>query len=99
MLNEMFGDGDDPEELYREAIEKWGEEAQVGMFIEEIGEALTALNKISRNTNGLPVIDFVGELADLSIMIEQMLIIYDGEGYFNTIRTEKLQRLQRRLEK
>lgn len=84
------------EKLFKEAIRQWGENAQIGMLIEEMGEVLTALNKMNRNTNGCSTADFVEELVDLEIMINQMKIIFGKHGW-DKKRAEKIARLQTRL--
>jgi len=85
------------EALYSAAIDRWGVKAQVGMFVEEAGEALVAMNKMDRNTNGGTVAQFIEELADLSIMIEQMRVIFDPDDMFVEMKNKKLIRLAERL--
>lgn len=67
---------DSSQELYKLAIEKWGKDAQIGMFIEEIGETLVALNKMNRTVNGITKDEFIQELIDLEIMLEQMKVMF-----------------------
>ena len=84
-------------EIYKRAIVKWGTRAQEGMFIEEIGEVLTAFNKRFRYTNGCTHDEFLEELVDLDIMLEQMRIIHDVLGQWDIIKNMKLARLEERL--
>lgn len=86
----------DDEKLYILAIETWGADAQIGMLVEEIGEVLTALNKKGRNTNGCSTDDFVGELVDLSIMLDQMKVIF-RDYHWESKKQYKLSRLAERL--
>lgn len=83
-------------ELYQKALSKWGEEAQINMVYEEIGELLTALSRFKRgraNHN-----DIMTELADVSIMVEQIATLMNYED-FETEKDYKLTRLKQRLEK
>lgn len=81
-------------ELYRKAIETWGIEAQVFMVMEETGEMLNALAKANRGRSTKE--DIITELADVSIMMEQMAY-YFGYPEFEEEKKKKLERLERRL--
>ena len=83
-------------ELYQKCLSKWGEEAQINMVYEEIGELLTALSRFKRgraNHN-----DIMTELADVSIMVEQMATLMSYED-FEKEKDYKLNRLKQKLEK
>ena len=83
-------------ELYQKALSKWGEEAQINMVYEEIGELLTALSRFKRgraNRN-----DIMTELADVSIMVEQIATLMNYDD-FEKEKDFKLTRLKERLEK
>ena len=74
----------DSQELYKKAIEKWGKKSQVEMLIEECSEVIQAVQKLKREyfNNDLKKIYEVehhlcGELADLTIMLEQMNLIFE----------------------
>lgn len=62
------------EEIYQKAIAKYGVEAQRKMAIEEMAELTNALMKFDRGRN--TVDDIVEEIADVSIMMAQLAIIY-----------------------
>jgi len=79
--------------LYAKAVIKWGVASQEGMFIEEIGEVLTAWNKKDRNHNGCTHNDFLEELVDLDIMLEQMRLIHDTNDDWDEIKRIKLKAL------
>ncbi len=85
------------EELFEKAVELWGEDAQIGMLIEEIGEVLVALNKRSRNLNDCSEHELVEELTDLKIMIEQMKIILSGYDW-DLVKWMKIRQLREHLE-
>jgi NTP pyrophosphatase (non-canonical NTP hydrolase) len=82
--------------LYKEAIEKWGEEAQVNMLNEECGELIAAVAQFKRGRTSHH--DVMTELADASIMIEQIATIMNYDDYGKE-KDRKLNRLKERLEK
>lgn len=84
------------EQLYNQALEKWGIEAQEGMLLEEIGEVLIAWNKRNRNLNGCTFEQYTEELVDLQIMLGQMEVVLGDQ--FREIKEEKLKRLYERLQ-
>ena len=69
---------------------------QQWMLVEECGELLNAIAKLRRDRVGK--MDVITELADVSIIVEQMAFFY-GEEEFNQERERKLLRLKDRLEK
>lgn len=83
-------------ELYQKALSKWGEEAQLNMVYEEVGELLTALSRFKRGRANH--YDVMTELADVSIMIEQMATLMSYED-FEEEKEYKLNRLKEKLEK
>jgi len=82
------------EEVYKLALKKWGLKAQVGMFIEEVGEALTAINHFNRGR--IPVEELIEEFVDVSLMSNQMRYIH--KETFDKIYKKKLDRLKDRLD-
>lgn len=84
------------DELLNKAIHTYGKEAQTDMMIEEMSELTKALLKYRRNPNGEKVLDDIKEeMADVQIMLDQMIIIY---GDIGKQRNCKLKRLAYRLE-
>ena len=83
-------------ELFREVLEAWGIGNQVLMVMEESGEMLNALAKANRGR--VTKEDVITELADVSIMMEQMAV-YFGYDEFKAEKERKLKRLKERLEK
>ena len=69
---------------------------QQWMLIEECGELLNAIAKSKRDRAG--VYEIITELADVSIIVEQMAFFY-GEDCFNKEKERKLLRLKERLQK
>lgn len=82
--------------LYKEAINKWGKDAQVNMLYEECGELITAVSQFKRGRVGY--LDVMTELADVSIMIEQLAAMINYEDY-EAEKDRKLTRLKERLER
>lgn len=76
------------------ALEKWGIDKQTDMMIEEMSELTKALLKVRRGESLDNVID---ELADVSIMLEQMTIFF-GKDLVENQRKVKLERLKRRID-
>ena len=63
--------------LFERAFNLWGADAQVKMLSEEIGELLAAMGKFDRRR--VEVHDVITELADVSIMVEQMADLFGYE--------------------
>lgn len=82
-------------EIYKLALDKWGIEAQIGMLAEECGELLSAVNKFNRSRCSRD--DVLTELADVSIMVEQLSLIYGGYDKFLEEKDKKLTRLLKRI--
>ena len=80
--------------IYEHAINKWGLQAQLFMVMEEVGELLNALAKVNRNRSTKD--EIITELADVSIMVEQMANFFGWNDYCKE-RERKLIRLEKRL--
>lgn len=65
--------------LYKKAIETWGIEAQRNMAFEELGELNTVLARDRRGRATKE--DILSELADVTIMCEQMATIIGFDLY------------------
>lgn len=86
-------------ELYCRTIEKWGEGSQIDMIVEECAELIQAINKHKRKPNENNLIMLAGEIADVEIMLEQAKLIYKISYEVETIKKNKLVRLEERLNK
>lgn len=84
-------------QIFTDAVEKWGKDAQIGMVHEEIGELLQAINKVKRGKAGL--VDIATEIADVEIMVEQLKGIYNLHDIVETEKNYKLNRIARKLYK
>lgn len=83
-------------EIYRAAIEKYGDNHQMMMCIEEMSELTKELCKNIRGRNNKEQI--AEEIADVQIMLEQMKILFDCETVVCFWTDEKLQRLKKIME-
>lgn len=85
-------------DLYKRAIEKWGEDSQILKTLEELGELVKALSNylaIKTTQNAEKVIE---EMADVSIMLEQLRYFTFDEFEFQKYREFKLERLENLLD-
>lgn len=87
-------DNKERRELYKKALEKYGVMPQVLMVVEECGELLSALSKYNRSRIEVP--EVITELADVSIMVEQMAELLGYEEFVKE-KNRKLERLKERL--
>lgn len=80
-------------EVFQEALSQWGIRAQIGMCIEEMGEALTAINHYDRGR--IKVEQLVEEFVDVYIMMKQMRFMH--QELFDTIFEQKVNRIRKKL--
>lgn len=78
------------------ALNTYGIIKQQWMLVEECGELLNAIAKSKRDRAGKD--EIITELADVSIVVEQMAFFY-GKDDFKKEKERKLLRLKERLEK
>lgn len=83
-------------ELYRAAIDAWGEDAQLNVAIEELSELI---KEICKQKRGIGVSDnLVEEVADVEIMLEQIKQIFHiADEEVDWWKSFKLSRLAERL--
>lgn len=80
--------------IYREAITTYGEIPQIDVAIEEMAELTQALSKYKRGKQH----NVEEEIADVSIMLEQLKIIFNNKKV-KKIRRNKIARLNKGLKK
>ena len=83
--------------LYVKAIQEWGMTSQLGMLMEECAELIHATHKFIRKQDSSIRVrrNFVEEIADVEIMLEQIkFTLYDGDLQ-DTIKTAKYDKLLR----
>ena len=76
-----------PHKIYCEALNKWGAEAQTLMVFEEMSELQKELCKHARGKNNREAI--AEEIADVQIMLEQMMILHDCEDLVEVQKFKK----------
>ena len=82
-------------EILKEALLKYGYTSQITMAVEEMAELLNALAKERRGRATQQ--DIVTEIADVTIMMWQLAIMY-GEQAVEMEIERKIKRLQERIE-
>lgn len=82
--------------ICREALDQYGLRAQTMMVFEEMAELQKELCKRSRGADNKA--NIAEEIADVLIMLEQMILAYNCAGMVQVQIGEKLRRLKKRLE-
>ena len=82
-------------ELYRLALSTYGAEAQTMMVMEEMSELQKELCKHARGKDNQ--LSIAEEIADVLIMLDQMMILHDCESIVAQYKQEKLERLENRI--
>lgn len=82
--------------LYQRARSRWGDAAQQDMLIEECGELIVTLLHLRRGR--CSTAELASEIADVQIMLEQVIEIADIHQAVRVARQAKLERLRYRLE-
>ena len=84
-------------EVYKDAIALYGPRNQMDVAIEEMSELIKEIVKYKRGEGHLD--NIIEEIADVTIMIDQLLIIFDIDyiGDVLDVVDAKVERLQKRL--
>lgn len=82
-------------EIYKKALLKWGEGAQIAMVFEEMAELQKELCKCLRGKNVTGQI--AEEIADVEIMLSQMKTLFKIENQVEDAKQYKLARLEGKL--
>ncbi len=83
-----------PQDVFRNAVQTWGKEAQTDMMIEEMAELTKAILNERRGRDH----NIAEEMADVRIMLAQMEIIFQNAGEVEQRFREKIARLDQRLQ-
>lgn len=83
-------------EICKAALDKWGAEHQTLMVFEEMAELQKELCKHSRGADN--VLSIAEEIADVQIVLAQMMILFDCAEAVNNWKAVKLSRLKERIE-
>ena len=85
-----------PEDIYKQIHEAWGEESQLNMMTEEMGELLQAMSKYRRASNKTDkhkaLIHLCEEIADVENMINQLRYMFDSD-LIDKFKESKLKRI------
>ena len=81
--------------VYREAIDLWGTDMQEKVAIEEMSELTKEICKNWRGKDNRAAI--ANEIADVTIMLEQLRIIYDLNEAVCDYMDAKIERLKGRI--
>ena len=84
--------------IYKQAIDKFGVVAQMGMAQEECAELIVAISKDIRYASIETANCLHEEIADVEIMLEQLKIIFDCHDIIDAVKEKKLDRLKGLIE-
>ena len=92
--------------ILRQIIDKFGIDYQLAIVQEECAELIQAISKLNRAGSSdhpgraakAALNHLMEEHADVQIMLDQIRIMYPSKAY-DTIRAQKIARLQKRMEK
>lgn len=87
----------DVKDVYLRCEQKWGRPSQIMMLIEEMAELTKALSKLYRAYNEQTEKKMIEEIADVSIMVEQITTIFNLSDRVEEQRKTKLTRLLKML--
>lgn len=87
--------GTDGDEICRAALDTFGKSSQMQVAIEEMSELTKELCKNGRGQENTTHI--AEEIADVEIMLQQMVMLFDCAGQVETFRRHKLERLAGRI--
>ena len=84
-------------DILEKAVEKYGEK-QLDQAQEELAELIVAISKYKRNENKFTISNVIEEIADVNIMIKQVMMLLDIEEFeVKNEEISKLNRLKKRL--
>lgn len=82
-------------DIFKAALDKWGADAQTVMVFEEMSELQKELCKHARGADNVDKI--AEEIADVQIMLEQMIILHDCRRSVEDYKDKKIDRLAARI--
>ena len=83
--------------VYRKAIERFGPPNQMIKAIEEMSELTKVLAKILVMGGEVSLDELIEEVADVTIMMEQLKLIYDIDDEVCEMMDSKIRRLEGRV--
>ena len=84
------------QDIFRSAIETYGEVMQITVAFEEMSELQKELCKYLRGSGSQE--NIAEEIADVEIMMEQMKMLFNCEAAVLQVREKKVKRLKERME-
>lgn len=87
---------DERKEVYLRALHKWGAQNQTMIAVEEMSELTKEICKLHRGKKELE--DLADEIADVTIMMEQLRLIYGVNDLVCAHMDMKVRRLQHRID-
>lgn len=84
-------------DILEKAVEKYGKK-QLDQAQEELAELIVAISKYKRNENKFTISNVIEEIADVNIMIKQVMMLLDIKEF--EVKSEeiyKLNRLKKRM--
>lgn len=85
--------------VYEKAISKYGVNKQIWKFMEEVAELQEAVCKYLSGRIGFGFDNVAEEIADVTIMLEQLRLLFDCNDLVNEYIDKKVERLQHNLSK
>lgn len=82
--------------IYKDAVTRFGERAQIDLCIEECAELTSVFIKYRRGRDDVGIRDIASEIADVEIMCAEMREIF-GDELVEYEKQKKLIRLQSRI--
>ena len=84
-------------DILEKAIEKYGEK-QLDQAQDELAELIVAISKYKRNENKFTISNVIEEIADVNIMIKQVMMLLDIKEFeVKSEEISKLNRLKKRM--
>ena len=81
--------------ICKQVLKKYGEDNQLMIFFEEVGELMQAISKHKRF--GENIYGIAEEVADVEIMLEQIKIMFEIDEYVEVKRKRKIRKLKRKI--
>ena len=97
-LRQMLGIGQGSDYLFVEAINTWGVESQTTVAVEELSELQKAICKYKRNPDSADMDNVAEEMADVMIVLKQLVAMFRNDGAVLKWYHVKTERLMERIE-
>ena len=86
------------EQIYQEAWTKYGPKMQMTVAIEEMSELQKEICKMLRNNSMEANAPLAEEIADVYIMLEQLIFFFTLDKWVSVYMNAKIDRLRRRMQ-